>query len=306
MDSSQSQGLNLHGDQVLHSLLQKWITQQSKVVKTTDQADQKASPDLDNVASRTPQAYFSPSVVSSESSIDALSGISPESSSDPNQRANIQEVGGRSSAGKRTLRTVIGGLIIAVAVGAGWQVYGGDQTKELLKAWKRSSLIWVSAVLGTSQRDSEFATEPGSKLPDHAVTPSATLITVTESLELHQQLQNVVSDLAALQRLVEQVASKQEQVASKQEQISRDMTTLHAAEQNLSAKISSLTQPAAVRLAPRRSVAKLVHSEAPKQPTAVSQPVQPPAPETPSPADQPPRPPLPLSGPPTETSSSAH
>jgi hypothetical protein len=306
MDSSQSQGLNLHGDQVLHSLLQKWITQQSKVVKTTDQADQKASPDLDNVACRTPQAYFSPSVVSSESSIDALSGISPESSSDPNQRANIQEVGGRSSAGKRTLRTVIGGLIIAVAVGAGWQVYGGDQTKELLKAWKRSSLIWVSAVLGTSQRDSEFATEPGSKLPDHAVTPSATLITVTESLELHQQLQNVVSDLAALQRLVEQVASKQEQVASKQEQISRDMTTLQAAEQNLSAKISSLTQPAAVRLAPRRSVAKLVHSEAPKQPTAVSQPVQPPAPETPSPADQPPRPPLPLSGPPTETSSSAH
>jgi hypothetical protein len=306
MDSSQSQGLNLHGDQVLHSLLQKWITQQSKVVKTTDQADQKASSDLDNVASRTPQAYFSPSVVSSESSIDALSGISPESSSDPNQRANIQEVGGRSSAGKRTLRTVIGGLIIAVAVGAGWQVYGGDQTKELLKAWKRSSLIWVSAVLGTSQRDSEFATEPGSKLPDHAVTPSTTSITVTESLELHQQLQNVVSDLAALQRLVEQVASKQEQVAGKQEQISRDMATLQTAEQNLSAKISSLAQPAAVRIAPRRNVAKLVHSEAPKQPTAVSQPVQPPAPETPSPADQPPRPPLPLSGPPTETSSSAH
>ena len=182
MDSSQSQGLNLHGDQVLHSLLQKWITQQGKVVKTTDQADQKASPDLDNVASRTPQPYFSPSVVSSESSIDAPSGISPESSSDPNQRANIQEVGGRSSAGKRTLRTVIGGLIIAVAVGAGWQVYGGDQTKELLKAWGHSSLFWMSGVLATSPHDSEFATEPGSKLPDHAVTPSATLITVTESL----------------------------------------------------------------------------------------------------------------------------
>jgi hypothetical protein len=266
----------------------------------------RRSPDLDNVASRTPQPYFSPSVVSSESSIDAPSGISPESSTDPNQRANIQEVGGRSSAGKRTLRTVIGGLIIAVAVGAGWQVYRGDQTEELLKAWKRSSLIWMSAVLGTSQRDSELATEAGSKFSDQAVSPSTTSITVTESLELHQQLQNVVSDLAALQRLVEQLASKQEQVASKQEQISRDMTTLQAAEQNLSAQISSLTQPAAVRLAPRRNVAKLVHSEAPKQPTAVSQPVQPPAPETPSPADQPPRPPLPLSGPPTEASSSAH
>jgi len=298
MDSSQSQGLNLHADQVLHSLLQEWITQQSKVVKTTHQADQKASPDLDNVAS-TPQPYFSPSVVSSESSIDAPSGISPEFSRDPNQRANIQEVGGRSSVGKRTFRTVVGGLIIAVAVGAGWQVYGGDQTKELLKASGRSLLLWVSAVLDTSHRDSEFATEPDSKLPDHAVTPPATSITVTESLELHQQLQNVVSDLAALQRLVEQVASKQEQ-------ISRDMTTLQAAEQNLSAKVSSLTQPAAVRLAPRRNVAKLVHSEAPKQPTAVSQPVQPPAPETPSPAYQPPRPPLPVSVPPTATSSSAH
>jgi TolA-binding protein len=188
-------------------------------------------------------------------------------------------------------------LIIAAAVGAGWEVYGGDQTKELLKAWGRSSLIWMSAVLGASQRDSEMATEPGSKLSDHAVTPTS--ITVTESPELQQQLQNVVSDLAALQRLVEQVASKQEQ-------ISRDMTTLQAAEQNLSAKISSFTLPAAVRLAPRRNVAKLVHSEAPKQPIAVSQPLQPPAPETPSPADQPPRPPLPLSGPPTETSSSAH
>jgi hypothetical protein len=115
MASSQSQGLNLHDNQALHSLLQKWITQQSKVVTTTDQADQKASPDLDDVASRTPQPCFSPNVVSSKSSNDAPSGISPESSSDPNQRANMQEVGGRSSAGKRTFRAVIGGLIIAAA-----------------------------------------------------------------------------------------------------------------------------------------------------------------------------------------------
>jgi peptidoglycan hydrolase CwlO-like protein len=125
-------------------------------------------------------------------------------------------------------------------------------------------------------------------LSDHAVTPSTTSITVKESPELQQQLQNMVSDLAALQRLVEQLASKQEQ-------ISRDMMTLQAAEQNRSAKISSVAQPAAVRVAPRRNIAKLMHSEAPK-----------PSPETPSPADQPPRPPLPLSAPPTEASSSAH
>ena len=144
----------------------------------------------------------------------------------------------------------------------------------------------MSAVLGTSQRGLELATEPVSKLSDHAVTPSTTSITVKESPELQQQLQNTVSDLAALQRLVKQLASKQEQ-------ISRDMMTLQAAEQNRSAKISSPTQPAAVRVAPRRNIAKLVHSEAPKS-TAESLPLQPPAPETPSPADQPPRPPLPF------------
>jgi hypothetical protein len=297
MASSQSQGLNLqHGDdQALHSLLQEWIAKQAKVVKTTDQTDRKALPNLDDGTSRTRPSYFSPSVP--EPSVDSPSGTSQESSIDPNQRANIQEFGGSSSVGRRTFRTVVIGLIIAVAIGAGWQVYRDDQTKELLKTWGHSSLIWMSAVLGTSQRGSELATEPDSKLSDHAVTPSTTLITVKESPELQQQLQNVVSDLAALQRLVEQVASKQEQ-------ISRDMMTLQAAEQNLSAKISSLTQPAAVRVAPRRNIAKLAHSEAPK-PTAESLPLQPPASETPSPA-QPPRPPLPLSAPPTEASSSAH
>jgi len=295
--NSQSQDLNLRGDRALHSSLQEWITQQSKC-ETTVQGNGKALPDLDDDTSRIRQSYFSPSVVSPEVYPDhAPSGTSPEPSIAP-QQANIKEVGGESSVGRRIFRTVVSGLIIAVAVGAGWQVYRGDQTKELLKTWGHSSLIWMSAVLGTSQRGSELATEPDSKLSDHAVTPSTTSVTVKESPELQQQLQNVVSDLAALQRLVEQVASKQEQ-------ISRDMMTLQAAEQNLSAKISSLTQPAAVRVAPRRNIAKLVHSEAPK-PTAESLPLQPPASETPSPADQPPRPPLPLSAPPTEASLSAH
>ena len=297
MANSQSQDLNLRGDRALHSSLQEWITQQSKC-ETTVQGNGKALPDLDDDTSRIRQSHFSPSVVSPEVYPDhAPSGTSPEPSIAP-QQANIKEVGGGSSVGRRIFRTVVSGLIIAVAVGAGWQVYRGDQTKELLKTWGHSSLIWMSAVLGTSQRGSELATEPNSKLSDHAVTPSTTSVTVKDSPELQQQLQNVVSDLAALQRLVEQVASKQEQ-------ISRDMMTLQAAEQNLSAKISSFTQPAAVRVAPRRNIAKLVHSEAPK-PTAESLPLQPPASETPSPADQPPRPPLPLPAPPTEASSSAH
>jgi hypothetical protein len=103
MASSKSQGLNLQGDQALDSLLQNWIAQQTKVVKTTDPTDRKAFPGLDDGASRTPQSYFSPSVVPKEPSIDSPSGTSPESSIDPNQRANIQEVSGRSSVWKANI-----------------------------------------------------------------------------------------------------------------------------------------------------------------------------------------------------------
>jgi hypothetical protein len=150
------------------------------------------------------------------------------------------------------------------------------------------------------QPGSEIAAEPGSKLSDQAVTPSApTSIAIREFPELQQQLQTIVSDLAALQRIVEQVASKQEQ-------ISRDVATLQTTEQNISGKVSSLTQPTAVRVVQRRNVAKLVHLGSPKQPAAESLPVQTPAPETPSPVDQPPRPPLPLSTPPEEAPSPAH
>ena len=167
--------------------------------------------------------------------------------------------------------------------------------------------LLIEPVLGSPwhhvQPGSEIAAEPGSKLSDQALpaTPSApTSIAIREFPELQQQLQTIVSDLAALQRIVEQVASKQEQ-------ISRDVATLQTTEQNISGKVSSLTQPTAVRVAQRRNVAKLVHSGTPKQPAAeISPPVQTPAPESPSPADQPPRPPLPLSTPPEEAPSSAH
>ena len=299
MANSQSQDLNLQrGDRALHSSLQEWMTQQSKC-ETTDKGNGKALPDLDDDASRTRQSYFSPSVVSPEPSIHAPSGTSQEPSIDPNQRANIKEAGSRASVERRTFRTAIRGLIIVIAVAAGWQVYRDDQTKDPLKAWGHSLLNRSSAVLDTKHPGSEVAAEPGSKLSDQAVTPSApTSIAIREFPELQQQLQTMVGDLVALQRIVEQVASKQEQ-------ISRDVATLQATEQNISGKVSSLTQPPAVRVVQRRNVAKLVHSGTPKQSAAESLPVQTPAPET-LPADQPPRPPLPLSTPPAEAPSSAH
>jgi hypothetical protein len=275
------------------------MTQQSKC-ETTDQGNGKALPDLDDDTSRTRQSYFSPNVVSPEPFIHAPSGTSPEPSIDPNQRANTKEAGSTASVERRAFRTAIRGLIIVMAVAAGWQVCRDDQTtKDLLKAWGHFLLNRSSAVLGTTQPGSEIAAEPGSKFSDQAVTPSAsTSIAIREFPELQQQLQTIVSDLAALQRVVEQVASKQEQ-------ISRDVATLQTTEQNISGKASSITQPTAVRVVQRRNVAKLVHSGTPKQPAAESLPLQTPAPETPSPVDQPPRPPLPLSTPPEEAPSSA-
>ncbi len=300
MANAQSQDLNLqHGDEALHSLLQEWMTQLSKRVKAMDQTDRKVFSDLSDDASWTRRSYFPPSVLSPEPSINSPSDGSPEPSIEPNQLANIKELGSRGSVGRRAFRTIIRGLIVAIAVGAGWQVCRDDQTKEMLRTWVRSSLIWSSAILGTP-RGSELAAEPGGKLPDQAVAPSApTSIAIKEFPELQQQLQTMANDLTTLQRLVEQVASKQEQIF-------RDMTTLQTAEQNLSEKISSLAQPAAGRVAPRRNVAKLVHPEVPRQSGAEPLPLQLSTPETPSAADQLPRPPLPLSTPPTEAPSAAH
>ena len=195
--NSQSQDLNLQrGDRALHSSLQEWMTQQSKC-ETTDQGNGKALPDLDDDTSRTRQSYFSPNVVSPEPLIHASSGTSPEPSIAP-QRANIKEAGSRASVERRAFRTAIRGLIMVIAVAAGWQVYRDDQTKDLLKAWGHSLLNNSSAVLGTTQPGSEIAAEPGSKLSDQAVTPSApTSIAIREFPELQQQLQTIVSVLGS-------------------------------------------------------------------------------------------------------------
>ena len=223
MANSPSQDLNpQRGDRALHSSLQEWMTEQSKC-ETTDQGNGKALPDLDDDTCRTRQSYFSPNVVSPEPFIHAPSGTSPEPSIAP-QRANIKEAGSRASVERRAFRTAIRGAIIVIAVAAGWQVYRDDQTKDLLKAWGHSLLNRSSAVLGTTQPGSEIVAEPGSKLSDQAVTPSApTSIAIREFPQLQQQLQTIVSDLGALQRIVEQVASKQEQ-------ISRDVATLQSTE----------------------------------------------------------------------------
>jgi len=299
MASAKSRDLNLQrDDEALHSLLQEWMAQLSSRAKTRDQTD-RAFAEISQ--SRTRASDFPPSVLPPEPSVDSVCVGSPETSIKTKERGDIKDVDGRASIGRRTVRTLIRGLIIAIIVGAGWQVYRDDQTKELFRSWVHSSLVWSLAVLESTDRGSDARSEPAPKLSTQTVAPSVpTSISINEFPELQQELQAMARDLATLQRLVEQVASKQEQ-------ISRDMAALQAAEQNIGEKISSVARSAVMRVAQRRNAAKVVHSEVSKPPTAEPLAVQPLTLEPSSPAEQQPlRPPLPLSTAPTELPPAAH
>ena len=238
-----------NGEQVLRSI-QEWMVQQAHAAKTTNQAL-----DIDNHASGK-GSHFSPSIAPREPSIEASNSASPERPIDPSQQANIPPVASnRPFVGKRMVRTVVGGLLIAIVVAVAWQAYRDDQTRKLIKAWGYSSVIWLSSALGAKERDAESAVEASTKLSDQA-TPAETSRPAKELAELQQQLQTVVNDLAVLRRNVEQLSDRQEQM-------SRDILTVQAAEQNVSEKISSLPQAAPGHVPPRKSVPRLVHAETP-------------------------------------------
>ena len=315
-----------NGEQVLRSI-QEWMVQQAHAAKTTNQAL-----DIDNHASGK-GSHFSPSIAPREPSIEASNSASPERPIDPSQQANIPPVASnRPFVGKRMVRTVVGGLLIAIVVAVAWQAYRDDQTRKLIKAWGYSSVIWLSSALGAKGRDAESAVEASTKLSDQA-TPAETSRPAKELAELQQQLQTVVNDLAVLRRNVEQLSSKQEQksrdiataqateqnvgektssltqtvvndlavlqrnveqLSSKQEQMSRDIATVQAAEQNASEKISSLTKSAPVHVPPRKNAPRVVQAETPRPPSAASVPPQTSPAGMGSPTDQPPRPPLPV------------
>ena len=205
-----------------------------------------------------------PRIVCSAPSAGPRRSTSSESSLDPNHLVDILP-GTAASAGRQRLRAVIRGFIIAMIVGinavivcAVWQ---NELAKERIKGWGRSSLIRASSVLGIKQHSVDTTSaEPNSKSLDQAVIPTPS--SISEILELQLQVQTAVGDLALLQRIVEQVASKQEQ-------LSRDIATLQATEQNISEKISSFSKIATVRSVPPKNVAKLVHSKISKQATFI-------------------------------------
>ena len=284
MVESKEQALNLQNSEQVLISFHEWMLQQAHAAKSTNQAAQLS--DLDNSASRK-GSYFPPSIAS-EPSIKSSSSASQEHPIDSGGQANIPPRASNRSSVERHVSRIICGLVIAIVFAVVWQAYRDDQTMKLVRAWGNSSVIWLSGVLGATQRESETAAEPSTKLSDHATsTPAVTSTPTKEFTELNQQLQTVVNDLAVLRRNVEQLSEKQEQM-------SRDISTVQAIEQNVSEKISSLTQAAPVHVPPRKNVPRLVHAETPRQPAAASGPSQPSAPGTASPNDQPPRPPMPL------------
>jgi uncharacterized protein YoxC len=276
-----------NSEQVLSSF-HEWMVQHAEAAKSATGAVRSSDPD--NCAS-VKSASIAP-----ELSIKSSSGASQERPGDPSEQANVPPGGSNRSSFETLVVRAICGLLVVVAVAAAWQAYRDDQTMKLVQAWKHSSVIWLSdaldAALGADRRQSESATEPAAEpsntLSDQAKSMPATTSTPTkEFAELNEQLQTVANDLVVLRRSVEQLTAKQEQ-------ISRDILTVQATEQNVSEKISSLTQAAPVHAPPRRNVARFVRSETPRQPTTASVSSQPPPAATATPVDQPPRPPLPL------------
>ena len=283
MVKSKGQALNpQNSEQVLNSF-HEWMVQRAQAVKSTNQPAQPS--DLDNCASRK-GSYFSPSIAS-EPSINS-SSATQENLVGPSKQANIPPGASNRSPVERQVFRIICGILIAIVVAVMWQAYRDDQTMKQVRAWGNWSVIRLSAALGATQRELEAAVEPSTKLSDQATsTPAVTSTPTKEFTDLNQQLQTVVNDLAVLRRNVEQLSERQEQM-------SRDISTVQAIEQNVSEKISSLTQAAPVHVPPRKNVPRLVHAETPRQPAAASGPSQPSAPGTASPTDQPPRPPMPL------------
>jgi hypothetical protein len=245
------------------------------------------------------QTPLSPSIAPAESSIESARSAPPGRPIDSSQQANSSPTTSNELfAKKRVVRTVVGGLLIAFVVAAVWQTYRDHQTRNLIKA----SAYWLTSSFRATQRESRSSAQSSTKLPDRAVqTPTATSVQADEVAELKQQLLALVNDLAVMRRDVEQLSSKHEQ-------LSRDIATVQATEQNVSEKISSLTQPAPTltqpaptltrpvpaRAQPRKSVPRVVHAETPKQPDAASLPATTSSIGTASLTEQPPRPPLPV------------
>jgi hypothetical protein len=150
------------------------------------------------------------------------------------------------SLGKRVAGAIVGSIIIAIVATFAWQ--GSSIYSKKLKPNTD-----LAAKVPSQSSDQTTAVPP----------PAPTPVVAETSPELLQQLQNIVSDLAALRHTVEEIASKQDQT-------SRDVASIQVAEQNLSKQISSIARANVVRAAIQKRVPDLPHSQTPKQATGVA------------------------------------
>jgi len=169
---------------------------------------------------------------------------------------------GKRSVGRRVFRTFAYGFIIIVAVGAAlaW-ASGDDKTKDMVRSWG-SSLSRLSPVLGTRSPAASAMVQPVSKTSEQASFAAGSFP------EAQHQLETMVSDIADVRRILEQLAAKQEQMA-------KDVAALQAAKQNISEKKSSPAQSSSTVPPPKN-----IYSEAAVQPSSVPIPI--PRPQIPS------------------------
>ena len=246
MPSSQSQAQSDQGDEIFLAF-KEWL-------KIQEARHGRAAPDRNSSSdSQRNEFHFSPAIAPVEPSI----GVYPHQNS-----FREDGISRRRSLGKRVFRTVAYGvIIIIVAAGAAlaWQSTD-DKTKDMVRAWGISLNQLISVPDAKSPVVSDKVTEPVSK------TSQQTSVAAGSSPDAHQQLERMVSDLAAVRRIVEQLAVKQEQMA-------QDIATLQAAGHNVGEKKPTLPQSPAVP--PRTNI----QSEAAVQRSPVPLPL--PRPQTP-------------------------
>jgi hypothetical protein len=126
-----------NADKVLRSI-EEWMVQQAHAAKPTIQ-----TAGIDNCG---PEKATQPSpiVAAPEPSFELSSSASPERPIDQTQQANCSPA--RSNAlfvSKWMVRSVVGGLVIAIVVGVVWQTYRDNQARKLIKAWGHSSVMVI-------------------------------------------------------------------------------------------------------------------------------------------------------------------
>jgi hypothetical protein len=83
---------------------------------------------------------------------------------------------------------------------------------------------------------------------------------------LAQQLNPMALDIVAIQRQVAQLAANQGQLTADEGQIARSIAALQAAEQDVSEKISSLTEPKPVHVQARKPAQRIAPSSISPEP----------------------------------------